>query len=121
MRFISSRTHGIIDYGTGLLLLVAPYLLGFANGGAAQYAPMAIGAAIIDMSLFTDYELSLSRVIPLPAHLIADVGSGLLLAASPWLFGFSNRVFWPHLIVGLFEVAAGLMTRTTPDSSSAAR
>ena len=118
MRFISSRTHGILDYGTGLLLLVAPYLLGFANGGAAQYLPMAIGAAIIGMSLFTDYELSLSRVIPLSTHLMADVGSGLLLAASPWLFGFANRVFWPHLIVGLFEVAAGLMTRTTPDTGT---
>jgi hypothetical protein len=30
-----------------------------------------------------------------------DVASGALLALSPWLFGFADRVFCPHLIVGL--------------------
>ena len=58
MRVIPTRTHGVIDYATGLLLIVVPYLLGFANGGAAQYVPQLLGAAIILMSLCTDYELS---------------------------------------------------------------
>ena len=115
MRFIPTRIHGMADYGTGLLLLVAPYLLGFANGGAAQYIPMLLGVAIIGMSLITDYELSISRIIPMPVHLGIDVAGGLLLAASPWLFGFADQVAWPHVIVGLLEVGAGLMTRTHPD------
>lgn len=56
-------------------------------------------------------------------HLGLDAASGVLLAASPWLFGFSVVVFWPHLILGLFEVAAALTTRTTPayDSPSERR
>jgi len=115
MRFIPTRIHGMADYGTGLLLLVAPYLLGFANGGAAQYIPMLLGVAIIGMSLITDYELSISRIIPMPVHLGIDVAGGLLLAASPWLFGFADQVAWPHVIVGLLEVGAGLMTRTHSD------
>jgi len=118
MRFIPSRVHGMIDYATGLLLIVAPYLFGFADGSAAQYIPQAIGAGILVMSLFTDYELSLSRVIPLPAHLGVDVLGGILLAASPWLFGFADRVYWPHLIVGLAEIGVGLMTRTVPDTAA---
>ena len=112
MRFISTRTHGFIDYGTGLLLLVVPYLLGFADGTAAQWVPMAVGLAILGMSLVTDYELSAAKLVPMPVHLGADVLAGILLAASPWLFGFADRVFWPHLIVGLLEIGAGLMTRT---------
>jgi len=108
----------MIDYATGLLLIVAPYLFGFADGSAAQYIPQAIGAGILVMSLFTDYELSLSRVIPLPAHLGVDVLGGILLAASPWLFGFADRVYWPHLIVGLAEIGVGLMTRTVPDTAA---
>jgi hypothetical protein len=43
MRFIPTRTHGVIDYLTGLLLLVAPYIFGFADGGAAQWVPMILG------------------------------------------------------------------------------
>ena len=112
MRFISTRAHGFIDYGTGLLLLVVPYLLGFADGTPAQWVPMIVGLAILGMSVVTDYELSVAKLVPLPVHLGADVLAGILLAASPWLFGFADRVFWPHLIVGILEIGAGLMTQT---------
>jgi hypothetical protein len=112
MRILSTRVHGIIDYAFGLLLIIAPYLFGFANGGAAQYLPQALGAAIIVMSLVTDYELSLARLIPMPAHLGVDMLGGVLLAASPWLFGFSDRVYWPHLILGVIEIGTAAMTET---------
>lgn len=112
MRFIPTRVHGFIDYGTGLLLLVVPYLLGFANGTAAQWVPMIVGLAIIGMSLITDYEVSIAKLVPMPVHLGADVLAGLFLAGSPWLFGFADRVFWPHVIVGVLEIGVGLMTHT---------
>jgi len=107
----------MIDYASGALFIVAPYLFGFADGTAAQYVPQVLGAGILIMSLVTDYELSVARLIPVPLHLMVDVAGGVLLAASPWLFGFSDRVYWPHLIFGLAEIGAGLMTRTTPDTA----
>ena len=111
---INTRTHGIIDYATGALLLVAPYLFGFATGGIEQWLPQVIGAMIIVMSLFTDYELSMTRAIPLRVHLGMDVVSGALLAVSPWLFGFADVIWWPHLLVGLMEIAVVMLTRRTP-------
>jgi hypothetical protein len=117
MRFIPTRTHGVIDYLTGLLLLVAPYIFGFADGGAAQWVPMILGAAIILMALMTNYELSLAHLIPMSAHLVVDAAGGLLLLASPWLFGFADRVMWPHLIIGLMEIGVALTTRTVPDTA----
>jgi len=120
MRFIPTRVHGMLDYASGLLLIVAPYLFGFADGTAAQYLPQAIGAGILLISLVTDYELSLAKLVPMPVHLGVDVAGGLLLAASPWLFGFADRVYWPHLILGLAEIGAGLMTRTVPDARTGA-
>lgn len=83
MRFINSKTHGILDYLTGALLIVAPWLFGFANGGAAQTVPVVIGIAIIAMALFTDYELGAVKTIPLNFHLGTDVAAGLFLAVSP--------------------------------------
>ncbi|WP_134496762.1 SPW repeat protein [Microvirga pakistanensis] len=115
MRFVSTRIHGVMDYLVGLLLTVVPYLLGFADGSAAQWIPIILGVAILGMALMTDFELSVVRLIPMPVHLGIDVAGGLLLLASPWLFGFADRVMWPHVIVGILEVGLALTTRTVPD------
>jgi hypothetical protein len=120
MRVISTKIHGLIDYIVGLLLLVAPYMFGFATGGPKQWLPMAIGAATIMMSLLTRYELSIAKVIPMGVHLAVDFAAGALLAASPWLFGFAHEVYLPHLIVGLMEIAVVVMTRTQPQTYAAA-
>jgi SPW repeat len=114
MQIIPTRIHGMLDYLVGAILIVAPYLLGFANGGAAQWVPMIVGFAIIGMSLITDYELSIAKIVPMPLHLGADIATGLLLLASPWLFGFANRVLWPHVIIGLIEIGTALMTERHP-------
>ncbi|PAU98487.1 SPW repeat domain-containing protein [Paracoccus salipaludis] len=111
---IDTRTHGILDYATGALLLAAPYLFGFATGGIEQWLPQLLGAMTIAMSLFTDYELSISRAIPLRVHLGMDMVSGALLAVSPWLFGFAGLIWWPHLLVGLVEIVVPMLTRRTP-------
>ena len=117
MRFIPTRIHGILDYLVGALLIAAPWLLGFARGGAETWVPVVLGAGALVYSLFTDYELGLVRRIPMPVHLLLDAGAGLLLAASPWIFGFAELVWAPHLVLGLLEVGAALMTKTAPQST----
>ena len=77
---IDTRTHAILDYVTGALLIVAPYILGFATGGIEQLLPQVLGAMTIVMSLLTQYELSAAKVIPLKVHLGVDVIGGALLA-----------------------------------------
>jgi hypothetical protein len=73
-----------------------------------------LGAMALLYSLMTRYELGMMKVIPMKTHLTLDVLSGIVLAASPWIFNFDERVYLPHLILGLFEIGAGLMTKTTP-------
>lgn len=127
MRILSTRVHGVLDYVVGLLLIVAPWLLGFADGGAETWVPVVLGVAALGLSVFTDYELGLVRRIPMPTHLMVDLGSGLLLAASPWLFGFADGtathpdgVWVPHLVLGLAEIGAALMTKRVPSDRPAA-
>ena len=83
MRLISTRVHGILDYSTGLLLMVAPLLLGFSVDGGETWVPVILGAGAILYSLFTNYELGAVRQIPTPVHLGLDAMSGLILASSP--------------------------------------
>jgi len=77
---------------------------------------MLLGAMIIVMSLITRYEFSVAKIIPLPTHLVVDILGGLLLAVSPWLFGFADLIWWPHLLVGLFEIVVAVLTRRHADT-----
>ncbi len=116
MRFIPTRVHGLIDYVWGLLVGTAPWVFGFADNGPATYVAWAFGIGAILYSLLTNYEVGLLPVISVPVHLALDIAAGVVLAASPWIFGFADRVVWPHLVFGLFSVAAGLLTETSPRS-----
>ncbi|HEX2535488.1 MAG TPA: SPW repeat protein [Chitinophagaceae bacterium] len=114
MRFIPTKVHGYLDYMMGALLIAAPWLFDFAEGGAETWIPVILGAGAIVYSLMTDYELGISRTISMRTHLMLDLVSGIFLAVSPWLFGFADYVWQPHLILGLLEIGAALMTRREP-------
>lgn len=114
MRIVPTHAHAVIDYLTGLLLIALPWLLGFAHGGIAQWLPVVLGLGIIASSLLTDYELGAMRLIPMPVHLALDGAAGCVFALAPWLFGFSDRVWLPFLLIGLFEVMVSLITSRTP-------
>lgn len=114
MRFIPTRVHGIIDYLMGVLLIAAPWLFGFADLDIARWIPIIIGALIIVYSLLTRYEMGVADVIPMNVHLWLDILGGLVLAASPWLFGFADDIWWPHLIFGLLEIIIAAVTETVP-------
>lgn len=110
MKIISTKTHGVLDYLMGILLIASPWIFGFANGTAAQWIPVAIGIVMLVMSLCTNYELGAIKMLSMRAHLTMDFLVGIFLAVSPWLFHFSEVVYLPHLIFGIAEVGAALMT-----------
>lgn len=117
MKLISTRTHGILDYTMGVILLISPWLFNFANGGAAMWVPILVGIGVIFYSAFTDYEYGGARVLSMQVHLWLDILGGLFLAASPWIFGFADFVYLPHLIFGLAEIGATLITDPVPKTS----
>ena len=90
----------------------------FARGGAETWVPVILGVAAIVYSACTVYEWGVFPLLAMPFHLMLDAASGVLLAASPWLFGFSGVVWAPHLIVGLFEVFMAATTQLVPRRSS---
>lgn len=119
MKIISTRVHGVLDYVVGAFLIAVPWLLDFARGGAETWIPVVLGAAAIIYSLITDYEYSVAKKLPMKSHLTLDLLSGIVLAASPWIFDFNEYVYLPHLILGLFEIGASLMTETVPSTERA--
>ena len=121
MQFIPTRAHGLLDYLVGLLLIAAPWVFNFDRGGAEMWVPVVFGVGALGYSLFTNYELGVIKRLPMGTHLTLDLLSGTFLAASPWLFGFSEFVYMPHLVLGVLEVGAALITKTTPYPQRASR
>jgi len=112
MKFISTKTHGILDYTIGLLLILLPFLMQFEISNPESTVLFVLGAIMLMMALLTQYELGLIRLVPMPLHLTGDIIAGGLLTFSPWLFNFYERVYVPHLIIGILEIIAALMTYT---------
>lgn len=111
MRFISTWVHGVLDYVVGIFLLFAPRVFGFQNGGPEDRIFVFLGVATLIYSLLTRYELGLFKILRFRTHLTLDIINGALLAMSPWVFGFVERVWAPHLIIGLFELGVVLLTQ----------
>lgn len=117
---LSTKVHGYIDYLMGLILILSP-LIFVLPAGAASTVPIVLGAGVIVYSLITDYELGLLKILPMSTHLIIDIIAGVILAASPWLFGFAAEVYLPHLIFGVLEIGAGIFTEKHPSSGEVSK
>lgn len=98
---IPTKIHGVIDYLVAVVLIAAPFLLGFADGGPAQYSAIGLGVFVIVYSLLTEYELGAVGIFTFSTHLILDGVFALALIASPWILGFAGLIWWPHVLLGL--------------------
>ncbi|MCF2446720.1 SPW repeat protein [Dyadobacter sp. CY345] len=114
MKILSTKVHGILDYLSGILLIALPWILGFDDVETASRVVLVVGVMILLMSVLTNYEAGFLKRIPMNVHLNIDIVTGLLLAASPWILGFSDQVYLPHLIMGLFETVAAAATYRQP-------
>lgn len=109
--YISTRTHGTLDYVVGSLLVILPWLLGFARGGPETWVPVLLGLGTIAYSSVTDYERGFYRILSMRTHLALDAVAGFLLLISPWVFGFAAFVWIPHVLVAIVELLVTAMTR----------
>lgn len=117
MKIINSKLHGVLDYLVGFILILSPWIFGFADGGTKMWIPIILGVLTLVYSLLPRYELGIFKLIPFKTHLVIDVLSGIFLAASPWFFGFSHDVYLPHLLFGILEIIVVALTNAhTSDS-----
>lgn len=114
MQFITPRVHTIIGFIVGVALILAPNIFGFNDvGGAAVMVPRIIGVIVILSELTVRGNFLGRGFVPMKLHIGMDVLMGLVLAASPWLFGFADEevnAWVPHLVVGLAMIGYALAT-----------
>ena len=106
----STKTHSFFDYLFSAFLMMSPWLLGFGEAQAETLTPVVIGMVIVCYSFFTNYEGGLYRRIPYNAHLTFDLLLGIILATSPWLFDFNEKVYKPHLMMGIVMIVVAIFS-----------
>lgn len=122
MRILSSKVHTIIGLLVGVVLLLAPTLFRFTDNGAASMVPIYVGIFIIISELVTTSRMSPLKLVPMRVHLVIDYLTGIFLALSPWLFGFSSapvNAWVPHVVVGILTVGYALLTNPAVESEEA--
>jgi hypothetical protein len=110
MRLINTKVHAALDYLFGIILVWAPWVFRFEASGPKYNMPLAVGSLAACLALVTKFEYAPFKIVPLRLHLFIDVVSGVLLAASPWIFGFAETVFKPHLVFGLTHAVVAILT-----------
>jgi SPW repeat len=119
MRVIPTRVHGMMDYLVGVLLIASPWIFGFADeSSTAKWTFIVVGAAVLATSLLTNYELGAIHAIPMHIHLWADAAAGIVLALSPWIFGYADdagsNAWLPALLIGIVELGTAAMSDPWP-------
>ena len=87
MKIISSKMHGVIDYLFIAFVLASPSI--FNMEGALATITYILGAVHLTVTILTDFELGLIKVIPFKIHGLLEVVVTITLAILAFWF-YSN-------------------------------
>lgn len=80
--------HGLLEYGIGVLLIASSSLFSFEKTPRA--VGILLGAIVLVHAAVSDLPTALMRRLPLDSHVVIDYVIGVVLVASPFIFGFSD-------------------------------
>lgn len=113
-KLLGPAGHAVMDYMTAGTLLCAGFALRGRHSRASTLA-FVNGAAVLGLSLMTDYPGGVFRKISFKTHGVIDAVQAVMMAAGPALMGFSKD---PEatLFHGQAALEAGVMAATDWDS-----
>ena len=110
---ISTRAHGVLDYMTAAFLHTLPRVMGWSRDVTRLLDAAGTGAT--GYSLVTNYEMGVVKALPMKAHLALDaLSGGALIGAALVMDDEDPEVRATLAGIGVWEIAAALLTRTTP-------
>lgn len=101
IRFVTRKVHAYLDYPVALALIVLPFVLQLGSSNPlALWLSVATGVAALVMTVFTDHELGIVRVLPYPLHVAVDFSVGVVFIAAPFVLGFAGIDAWFYWVNG---------------------
>ena len=91
MRFVTRSIHAYLDYPVAISLMVLPFVLGLGAGNPlAKWLAVGTGATALVLTLLTDHELGVVKVVPFWLHVAVDRLVGVVFIAAPFALGFTG-------------------------------
>ena len=128
LRFITKTVHAYLDYPVALSLTAMPFLLGLGTANPlARWLSVGTGIAAFVLTLLTDHQTGVIRVLPYRFHVAVDRLVGLTFLAAPFVFGFKGldaAYYWANAaavltVTFLLNASESEETRATPDTRAA--
>jgi hypothetical protein len=107
------RLHALSEPVVALVLIAAPFLLGFADVDAARNVSIVAGVVVALQAAATRWRWAVLPVIPLGLHAMADTLIGTLLFSAPFLLEYhddSTAAWIVHVVVGAGLIASAWAT-----------
>jgi hypothetical protein len=116
---LNKTIHAYLDYPVAFGLIALPFVLGL---GAASSLPVLLsvvtGVAALILTLLTDHQFGVIRIIPFWLHELVDAVVGLSFLAIPFVFGFSGIDSWYYLVLGGTVVLVLALTNRAPEAAA---
>ncbi len=91
MKFITKQIHAYLDYPVALALIGLPFLLGLGTSNPLAFQlSVATGVAALILTILTDHQTGLIRVVSYRLHLIVDFLVGVVFVLAPFIFSFEG-------------------------------
>ncbi len=91
MRFVTKKIHAYLDYPVAIALIALPFVLGLGNSNPfALQLSVGTGIAAFILTLLTDHQLGVFRVVPYKGHLFVDALVGFIFVTAPFAFSFQG-------------------------------
>ncbi len=91
MKFVTQQIHAYLDYPVAFALMGLPFVLGLgASNPLALQLSVATGIAALILTILTNHELGLIKVIPYKIHLIVDMLVGITFVIAPFVLSFQG-------------------------------
>ncbi len=95
IRFITKKIHAYLDYPVAFALVGLPVVLSLGNSSpVAFWLSIVVGIAAFGLTILTDHELGVIRVLPYSFHLLVDGAVGLVFLLAPFAFSFTGIDAW---------------------------
>ena len=112
---MSQRIHGIYEYAAGVVLVAAPYVVGFHHH-AADRLGFIVGVVLLVMALASNFPSSVTALISAGGHIFLDFAVAAALVIGPFLFGFRHEAVPTALFIaaGALQLVLTFATSTYP-------
>ena len=111
MKVINNKMHGVLDYVTVLCFFASPSIFGLA--GIPAYLSYALAVVHLLMTVLTNFEFGVAKIIPLKLHKYVEMVVGPVLLVISWVLGFSDDVKARSIfmVAGVVIILVGLLSQ----------